>query len=172
MPAKPAWLLHIPEIVAQLETFDVPVVDRAIVERLFGLRRRQAIELMHHFGGFQAAKTFLVDRQQLIAKLRVVAEGEDFQAEAVRKQRLVDTMDRVRRDRVAMQIRIPVTPDVWSHKLKDLPEGIILKAGHLNIDFAGAEDLLSKLYQLAVAAANDFDRLRGMAEPVNRIAAK
>jgi hypothetical protein len=40
MPAKTLWLLHIPEIVSQLETFDVPVVDRAIIERLFGLRRR------------------------------------------------------------------------------------------------------------------------------------
>ena len=39
MPAKSLWLLHIPEIASQLETFDVPVVDRAIIERLFGLRR-------------------------------------------------------------------------------------------------------------------------------------
>ena len=38
MPAKALWLLHIPEIIAMLETFDVPVVDRAIIERLFGLR--------------------------------------------------------------------------------------------------------------------------------------
>ena len=51
MPAKAMWLLQIPEILSQLETFDVPVVDRAIVERLFGLRRRRAIELMHRFGG-------------------------------------------------------------------------------------------------------------------------
>ena len=41
MPAKTLWLLHIPEIVSHLETFDVPVVDRAIIERLFGLRRRR-----------------------------------------------------------------------------------------------------------------------------------
>jgi hypothetical protein len=36
MPAKTLWLLHIPEIVSQLETFDAPVVDRAIIERLLG----------------------------------------------------------------------------------------------------------------------------------------
>jgi len=46
MPAKAAWLLHIPEIVAMLEDFDVPVVDRAVIERLFGLQRRRAIELI------------------------------------------------------------------------------------------------------------------------------
>jgi hypothetical protein len=58
MPAKALWLLQIPEIVALLETFDVPVVDRAVIERLFGLRRRRAIELLHRFGGYQAGRTF------------------------------------------------------------------------------------------------------------------
>jgi hypothetical protein len=43
MPAKPLWLLHILEVASQLETFDVPVLDRSIIERVFGLRRRQAI---------------------------------------------------------------------------------------------------------------------------------
>jgi len=50
MPAKPAWLLKIPQIITMLDSFNVPVVDRAIIERLFGLRRRRAIELMHHLG--------------------------------------------------------------------------------------------------------------------------
>lgn len=63
MPAKALWLLHVPGIVSQLETFDVPVVDRAIVEHLFGLQRRQAIELLHRFGGYRAGWTFLVDRR-------------------------------------------------------------------------------------------------------------
>ena len=27
MPAKAPWLLHIPDIIGMLETFDVPVVD-------------------------------------------------------------------------------------------------------------------------------------------------
>ena len=31
MPAKAAWLLKIPEIMAMLEAFDVPVVDRPVL---------------------------------------------------------------------------------------------------------------------------------------------
>jgi hypothetical protein len=57
MPSKALWLLQIPEIVALLETFDVPVVDRAIIERRFGLRCRRAIKLLHRFGGYQAGRT-------------------------------------------------------------------------------------------------------------------
>src|ERR1035438_8036855 len=74
--AKAAWLLKIPEIIGMLEAFDVPVVDRAIVEHLFVLRRRQAIELLHRFGGFQSGRTFLVDRHVLIENLRRLAAGD------------------------------------------------------------------------------------------------
>src|SRR3954464_2743435 len=105
MPSKPVWLLHIPEILQQLEVFDVPVVDRGSIERLFGLRRRQAIELMHRFGGFQASKTFIIDRQQLIEKLRAIASGEDFQAKTERKGRLVESIEQLRRNRAARQVR-------------------------------------------------------------------
>jgi hypothetical protein len=40
MRAKALWLLQIPEIVSQLETFDVPVVDRAIIGRNSGKTAR------------------------------------------------------------------------------------------------------------------------------------
>ena len=39
MPAKAQWLLHVPEILAELSALDVPVVDRAVCERLFRLRQ-------------------------------------------------------------------------------------------------------------------------------------
>src|SRR5438067_13678555 len=106
MPAKAAWLLKIPEIVAQLEVFDVPVVDRAIVERLFGLRRRRAIELLHRFGGYQAGRTFLVDRRLLIEHLRRLADGEEFQREVQRKERLDHAVDQLRRSQVAARVKI------------------------------------------------------------------
>src|SRR4051794_36853776 len=88
MPARAVWLLKIPDIVALLESFVVPVVDRAIVERLFGLRRRRAIELLHRFGGYQAGRTFLIDRKILIEQLEHLTEGAEFQMESRRKERL------------------------------------------------------------------------------------
>ena len=96
MPAKPAWLLKIPEIVSMLESFDVPVVDRTIIEHLFDLRRRRAIELLHRLGGFQAGKTFLVDRHVLIENLQRLSEGEEFDRESRRKKRLDGAIDQCR----------------------------------------------------------------------------
>jgi hypothetical protein len=169
LPAKPAWLLHIPEIVAHLEALEVPVVDRAIVEKLFGLRRRQAIALLHRFGGYQAGRTFLLDRRLLVEELRRVSHGEDFDSETRRQQRLGDAVDECRRNQAASQVRIPIRPE-FARKVADLPAGICLEAGHLQVEFFGAEDLLAKLYELSQAAARDFDRFRRVAEPVDRSA--
>ena len=107
MPAKAPWLLHIPDIIAMLESFDVPVVDRAVIEHLFGLRRRRAIELLHRFGGYQAGRTFLVDRRVLIEHLRRLAEGEEFQVERRRKERLDQAVDQLHRQRVAQECEDP-----------------------------------------------------------------
>jgi hypothetical protein len=40
VPAQPEWLLHVPAIGRVLEALDFPVLDRAMVEQLFRLRRR------------------------------------------------------------------------------------------------------------------------------------
>ena len=166
MPAKAAWLLKIPEIIRMLEAFDVPVVDRAIVERLFGLRRRQAIELLHRFGGYQAGRTFLVDRHVLMANLRRLAEGEEFERESHRKERLDGAIDRLRRYQTAARVNIPVPPDVFNRKFADLSAGVALEPGQLHIAFSGAVGLLAKLFELAQAASNDYDRFCAAAEPV------
>ncbi len=168
MPAKAPWLLQIPDIISMLEAFDVPVVDRAIIERLFGLRRRRAIELLHRFGGYQAGRTFLIDRCLLIEHLRRMAGGDEFQQESQRKECLDDAVDQLRRSHTAARVKIFVQPDVFSRKLADLSPGVALEAGHLHIAFSGAEDLLSKLFELSQAASNDFDRFRAAAEPIEQ----
>src|SRR5437879_10090368 len=60
MPAKAEWLLRLPEILAALRVLDIPVVDRAAMQRLFGFRRRRAIQFMHELDGYQAGHSFLV----------------------------------------------------------------------------------------------------------------
>lgn len=164
MPANSLWLLQIPCIVSQLESFNVPVVDRAVIERLFGLRRRRAIELMHRFGGYQAGRTFLIDRRLLIEQLRRVAEGEEFQRESRRKERLECAVDQLRRNQTALRVRIVVPPRVGRPSLADLSPAVVLEAGHLHIAFSGTEDLLGKLYELSQAASNDFDGFRAATE--------
>ena len=156
MPAKPRWLLHLPEIIDQLCALEAPVVDRATVEGLFGLRRRQAINIMHSFGGYEIGKTALIERGVLIGRLRDIAAGERFRFEHRRRERLAGRLDELRRYRQAAAVEIHVEPAPAPNA--SLPPGVRLEAGRLLIEFGSVEDLLAKLYGIAQAAAEDFTR--------------
>jgi len=133
--AKPKWLLNIPEIRRQLSELAVPVVDRDMVERLFDLRRRRAIELMHCFGGFQSGRTFLVDRLQLLSELGRMEQGDEFANEARRRARLGTGLNTLRRNYVGAAVRIPVEPEVFGARMKTLRDGVRIDTGRLEIEF-------------------------------------
>ncbi|HLY17745.1 MAG TPA: hypothetical protein VKR61_11010 [Bryobacteraceae bacterium] len=157
MPAKAQWLLHVPEILAELSALDVPVVDRATCERLFGLRRRRAIDLIRGFGGYQAGRTFLIDRPKLLAQLEQIRESPGFRMEWRRKERLAERLEAMRRLQAGARLEIPVKPQMLSHRLPDLPAGVVLSPGALQVQFESPEELLSKLFALAQAIANDYE---------------
>ena len=50
MPAKPRWLLAIPDAISQLEALDRTLLTRRDIEQLFGVSRARAATLMQTFG--------------------------------------------------------------------------------------------------------------------------
>ena len=147
---------QLPAALDELRRFPAPVLDRAALEKLLRVERRTAIRLMHRFGGFQAGKTFLIDRPQLIAELERVDSGDEATEERLRRGRLAEDLDRARRLAPGRKVRIEAAPDIRHRVLGDLPAGIHLAPGRLSIDFFGAEDLLRHLFELSQAMANDF----------------
>ena len=163
MPPQPLWLLHLPRIIEELRRLEVPVLDRAAIEKLFGLKRRQAIQLLHRFGGYQAGRTFLVDRQELLEQLEAIRDGETFRYEQRRRRRLVAELETVRKYLQAAAVKIPLRPQA-RYQIATLPPDVDLQPGQLRVEFDGVEDLLSKLFELAQSAANDFVRFRNAVE--------
>jgi hypothetical protein len=161
MPTKKTWLLRLPEIREELSAMKVPVVDRAIFERLFGVRRRRAIQLLHYFDGYQSGRTFLIDRLSLIEQLVPLEASAEFAIEQGRRQRLVESLEKLRRSRAGASVIIPVEP---VHDGTLLPAGVTLDCGTLRIGFVDVPDLLMKLYGVAQAAAGDFEAFRAAAE--------
>jgi hypothetical protein len=142
----------------------LPVLDRAAVERLFGLRRRQAIELLNSLGGYQAGRTFVIGRDQLIARLDAIATGDEYRQEAGRRERLAASIEKIHRTRQSEAVRIPISVEVFGGGMRTLTPGVELRPGRLEVEFAGPEDLLRKLFGLAQAVAADyagFERLAG-----------
>ena len=66
-----------------------------------------------------------------------------------RRGRVVEELERTRRELVARRVQIPVSPDVHRRRFGDLPATIGLRAGELRIAFSGAEDLAAKLWELS-----------------------
>ena len=161
MPAKPEWLLRLPEIRAELEHLDVPVVDRAGVERIFGLKRRRAIELLHQFGGYQAGRTFLLDRARLLEALKSLESREDYTAEKRRRERLRDVVEASREHLILTRVQIPVRAAAVRPSLDRLAPGVLLLPGILSIEFRHPIELLEKLYGLAQALTHDFEKFEG-----------
>ncbi len=162
MPAKPEWLLRLPDIRAELEHLDVPVVDRAGIERIFGLRRRRAIELMHEFGGYQAGRTFLLDRVRLLKALHALESREDYAAERRRRERLRDVVEASREHMILTQVRIPVHAAAVRPSLDRLAPGVLLTPGTLTIEFQRPIELLERLYWLAQAISHNFEQFEGL----------
>jgi hypothetical protein len=162
MSAKAEWLLRLPEIRAELEHLAVPIVDRAGIERIFGLRRRRAIELMHQFGGYQAGRTFLLDRARLLEALQSLESREDYAIEKRRRERLGDVVEASREHLMSMRVRIPVRAAAARASLDRLAPGVVLLPGILTIEFRHPIELLEKLYGLAQAIANDFEKFEGL----------
>jgi hypothetical protein len=157
-------LLQLPTILEELGALPCPVIDRAVVEKLFQVGRRRAIELLHAFGGFQAGKTFLVDRQRLIGRLEAIRDSAEFQEEHLRRVRFTEELDRVRKLAPGKKIQIASAPDVRDRRLADLPAGIHLNPGELRIEFFGTEDLLRHLFELSQAILNDYKRFQEIVE--------
>ena len=162
MPAKPDWLLRLPDIRTQLEYLDAPVVDRAVIERIFGLKRRRAIELLHQFGGYQAGRTFLLDRVRLLEALRSLESREEYTTEKRRRERLQDAVEASREHLILTRVRIPVRVAAVRPSLDRLAPGVLLLPGVLTIEFQHPVELLEKLYWLAQAIGNDFEQFAGL----------
>ena len=161
MPAEPQWLLRLPAIIEEISALDAPVVDRSVIERVFGVRRRRAIHLLGCFGGYQVGRTFVVPRDAMVAQLRIMAAGERFQLEKRRYEKLAEGLERLRKDQRASQIAVPV-PEPAAVPA-GLPPGVTLQAGRLTVDFVGVQELLGKLYGVARAAAEDFSAFEAVA---------
>jgi hypothetical protein len=162
MPAKSQWLLRIPDIVESLSALNVPVVDRAICEQLFRVRRRRAIELIQQFGGYRTGNAVLVDRLELIRHLEDLGTDSEVAREFRRKEKLSATLDEVARRSAAARIIIKAaTPPTASQAF---PTGVNFSPGRLTIEFVGVQELLTRLYGLAQSAAANFERFSSLAE--------
>jgi len=162
VPDQPTWLHRVPAIRAALQLPSAPpILDRAAIERLFALRRRQAIRLLAMCGGYQVGRTFVVPKQALLDYLdtRVGAARVEFAVR--RKDRIIDQINAERRQAASTRVTLQVARPVYD---PSLPEGVQLLPGLLQVRFRNPVELLEKLFALAQTVSNDFEAFERAAQ--------
>jgi hypothetical protein len=164
MPHQPQWFQHVPSAIDQIRRFPGPVLDRSSLEKMLHVSRREAIRLLHRFGGYQAGRMFLIGREDLLQALEAVSNDDAFRHETRRRQRLSDDLENTRRDLQSRQVKLPVARESFSDT--SLPSGIrIVQSGVLQVEFCSAEDLLGRLYELVQTAGHDFNGFSQLVNP-------
>jgi hypothetical protein len=163
MPAKPAWYSKIDEVVAHLQTQSRPFVDRATIEFLLGVGRRRAQQILAPCITERVGANGLADRNQVIERLRQLAQGDNGYYERRRRRRVADVLDSLRRERMEKpQLLVEAPLRVIDQKFQDLPPGVHLEIGRITVEFDQPRQALEKLLALAMAIGNDFRRFEQM----------
>ena len=162
MPAQPSWHVRVPEILAALSVPESPpFLDRPAFERLFQVRRRQAIRLLAQCDGYQVGKTFLAGRESVISFLESVKQGGGAEVARGRRLRVGTAINDAVKHLAASQTLISARPalSVALHPGIEFPA-----PGKVQISFNDATDLLTRIVELATFAANDFARFQKVFE--------
>lgn len=160
IPRPIEWFQRLPAILAQLDVPCQPAwIDRAAIERLFGVSRRNAHYLMARFGALRLGNLLVVEPASLAAKLRLLT-AQDEVVRQVRRHERVRAV--IQERRAGLKLARITLPEPTIGALAHLPGSIRLAPGHLAIDFTGAIDLLTQLTELSKAIGDDFDRFEGL----------
>jgi hypothetical protein len=166
MPAKPAWFSKIDEIVGALQAQPRPFVDRATVEFLLGVGRRRAQQILAPCITDRVGANGLADRDAVITRLRLLAEGDDGYYERRRRRKVAEAIESLRRERLEKpQLLVEAPVRVVDQTFGDLPPGVHLTTGRITVEFDDPRQALEKLLALAMAIGNDFARFESLAGP-------
>ena len=162
MPKAPIWYRRLPEILDQLGAPGAPpLMDRAAVEQLFGVSRRQAIRILNVAKGYQVGKTFIVETSELAKFLNGIEQSGAGREVRVRKQRIAAALNEVANYAEAQRVEIRPRSEALIHKTSHPPSAFeLIGPGKLQISYDDPEDLLARIVELASAAASDFPAFR------------
>lgn len=157
MPAKPAWYGRLDAAIEELQSVEVSFVSRATVERILGVGRRRAQQILLPCLLLRVGSSNLADRDLLIERLKCISESDgDF--EKRRRARVSSTIQKAAA-RPRCLVEAPVS--VLNTRIENLPEGVSLEPGRIIVTFVEPQEALQKLLALAMAAGNDLSGFEG-----------
>jgi len=147
MPDNPSYIHKLEGILTEARApKPIPFFRRRDIEALFGLQKRQAVNLIHRIGAIRVSRELAVDKRDLIAWLEQMIEDPSVANEQRRHERVIDRIVELKAETAARAVKV-VLPD--PKPLVELPDGVSLAPGLLTISFENEQQLLERLFLLA-----------------------
>lgn len=163
MPDNPTYILKLAEILAEARSpKPIPFFRRRDIEALFGLKKRQAVNLMHRIGVVRVSRELAVEQRDLVRWLEQMIRDPAVAAEQRRHEAVIGRIVELKAETAARAIKI-VLPD--RAPTADLPDGVSLEPGLLTVSFENEQQLLERLFLLARVLAAQPELLRNLSVP-------
>lgn len=147
MPDNPSYIHKLEGILAEARSpKPIPFFRRRDIEALFGLKKRQAVNLMHRIGAIRVSRELAVEQCDLIRWLEQMLSDPSVAIEQRRHERVISRIVELKAETAARAVRI-VLPDPAPSV--DFPEGVSLQPGSLTVSFENEQQLLERLFLLA-----------------------
>jgi hypothetical protein len=147
MPDNPSYIHKLAGILAEARApKPIPFFRRRDIEALFGLKKRQAVNLMHRIGAIRVSRELAVEKRDLLRWLEQMIEDPSVAIEQHRHERVIDRIVELKAETAARAVKIVLADPKPS---MELPEGVSLQPGLLTISFETDQQLLERLFMLA-----------------------
>ena len=153
MPDKPSYIHRLTSILAEAKSpKPIPFFRRCDVEALFGLKRRQAINLMHAIGAVRVSREIAVPQRDLVSWIEQRIADPAGPHEIQRRERVIGRIVDLKAETAARSVKI-VLPE--APPAPGMPPGVSLQPGLLTVSFGNEQQLLERLFHLARMLATD-----------------
>jgi hypothetical protein len=158
MSAPPLWLDHLPTLRAQAAHPAAPLWwNCAALAQFFGVRRRQALALLHQMDAAWIGSHLVVERSALRRFLADPSHPAAPLDEKARCARVTAVLGELRRQQRARQIAVSLPAAPEQVDFAGLSAGLDWQPQHLSIACETPAELLEKLVALAQALTQDFE---------------
>ena len=115
---------------------------------------------MTAFGAGRTGHLLTLPRAALLRQLRRPRTQAAVRGEATRRARVVTAIRQAR----LTGIRAAVPREALEARLSGLPAGVSVEPGRIEVRFRGAQDAVGRLFALAQALTNDYERFEALVE--------
>jgi hypothetical protein len=151
LPEHPSYIHQLAGILEEARSpKPIPFFRRRDIEALFGLQKRQAVNLMHRLGAVRVSRELAVDQRDLVRWLEQRLADPSARAEWQRHAKVIDRIVELKAETAARAIKIVLPEGVSS---TEIPAGVSFQPGLLTVAFRTREELLERLFLLGRALA-------------------